>query len=320
MHQTRLRTPHRGLLAGALTLAAAGCSTINAVAGPSAAELDEAVERRDVAYLQEVCAKGKEREERDFMRGDATQQERRACSLASGLEQTLAAEGEAAALEAFKTGLSCENAVSSLAAYGAETGDENDYADAFEASGRKLAECGDYPALVQELAPMARVEGGLTQARQVKDLLVALAEGDAALVGKLAAVAEGNTFSFDDSWIPARAIAGWLIDIKERDSCSAYLGALQSPDLDAAKAFILYHGEVECAPAAGSIVGYLESEDADTRLLACEALGRIADPAYLKQLEIVAQSDSAYTTDGLVQTYYVRDACREAAGRTRLKQ
>lgn len=315
------RRPQYWIFTSALTLTlGSGCSLLNVVAGPSKADLDEAYEGQDLAYLQELCAKGRERATRDVMRGEATDQEERACSLASELTAQMRGEEEAAELAAFRAALTCENPVESLASFGAQEPDEHDYAKAFDSAGLKLAECGDDEGLVTALLPLARIEGLAPPESMGQQILAQITETDASFPARIAAAAKGNTFSFESSWIAAGAITAWLIEASVFDNCSSYVAALDSPHVGTIKEFIRYHGRAKCKAAAAGVAAYLASENDSVRWGACEALGRIGDPAYLDKLAVVAESDAAYETDGLVKTYYVRDACLEAAGKVKLAQ
>ncbi|PRQ03942.1 hypothetical protein ENSA7_51390 [Enhygromyxa salina] len=313
------RTAHHWIFTGALALTAvSGCSVLGSVAGPSSADLDRAFEQRDLDYLENVCAKGRDRESRDFMRGSASDQEDRACTLASDVRGANDKDARAQSLAEFEATLTCDNAIESLRAYGAEKPDEHDYARSFHSVGAKVAECQDYAGLVTELLPLAKLEGVAPPESMGKRLLNTIGESDASLATHIAEVANADSFSFEASWVSAGAISSWLLESSSFDTCASYVAALGSPHRTSVKTFIEFLGLAKCSPAAGAIASHLSSEDPEVRVRACQALGRLTDPAYADKLRVVAESDSAYTTNGLVQTYYVRDACRDALGKTKL--
>jgi hypothetical protein len=314
-----IQTRHATASTLALLALVTGCSTLNAITGPSHENLQRAYEQGDLAKLEETCRAGKERETRDVMRGSATEQEKEACKLADQLRGDNAKRDADEALAQFQGALTCDNAVSSLAAYGEGDPGEHDYAAAFASAGAELLECGNERALVEELSALARVEGAAPPMRMVREALEEGASTDASLASRMAKVAEANDFGFEQSWIAAAGITEWLIENSDYATCPSYVGALASPHVGTVKAFIEFHGLAKCGPASAAIAEHLGSENPEVRLLACEALGRIADPAHLEKLEVLAETDAAFEVlAGGAKRYYVRDACRAAAGKTKL--
>ena len=75
----------------------------------------------------------------------------------------------------------------------------------------------------------------------------------------------------------------------------------------------------KCGAAVPMFEGMLAESDATVRQNACWSLGEIGRSASLPKLGIVAESDAAYEVVELNKVYFVRDACRAAAGKIRLR-
>ena len=97
--------------------------------------------------------------------------------------------------------------------------------------------------------------------------------------------------------------------------CQEVVSAFSSADPTTIAGATTYFGATKCTAAESLITSALVVDSAHYRMLACTALGDVGSAASMDKINIIAASDAAFETDGLVKTYFVRDACKQAAGK-----
>ncbi len=102
-------------------------------------------------------------------------------------------------------------------------------------------------------------------------------------------------------------------------SCDAVVANFQDKPANVRRAAAPYFVSMKCSAAASLYEDMLIDNSADRRQTACVTLGEIGTRASLSRLNIVAESDAAFEVVDLNKVYYVRDACRAAAGKIKLR-
>jgi hypothetical protein len=117
-------------------------------------------------------------------------------------------------------------------------------------------------------------------------------------------------------------IAG-LVDYAVRkdafSACDPILSRFQNAPVSKRRAAGRYFVAGKCGGAVPMFEGMLAESDAKVRQNACWALGEIGGRTSLAKLGIIADSDAAYEVVELNKVYFVRDECRAAAGKIRLR-
>jgi hypothetical protein len=117
-------------------------------------------------------------------------------------------------------------------------------------------------------------------------------------------------------------IAG-LVDFAVRkeafSACDPILARFQNASAVKRRAAGRYFVAAKCGGAVPMFEGLLVEGDAKVRQNACWSLGEIGGRSSLSKLGIVAESDAAYEIVDLNKVYFVRDTCRAAAGKIRLR-
>jgi len=126
---------------------------------------------------------------------------------------------------------------------------------------------------------------------------------------------EGATLRVDQ-------IAG-LVDYAVRkdalNACDPILARFQNAPVMKKSAAGRYFVAGKCGAAVPMFEGMLAEGDARVRQNACWSLGEIGGRSSVAKLGILADSDAAFEVVDLNKVYFVRDACRAAAGKIRLR-
>ena len=102
-------------------------------------------------------------------------------------------------------------------------------------------------------------------------------------------------------------------------SCAPILANVQSSTTDIRLQVGTYFVAAKCADAIPVFESMLTEHDPQLRANACWSLGEIGGPASIGKLNVVAESDGAFEIVDLNKVYFVRDHCRAAAGKIKLR-
>ncbi len=112
----------------------------------------------------------------------------------------------------------------------------------------------------------------------------------------------------------------WRLDKKDGKSCDAYVPAMDKLDAGASHNLLIYFKEVSCEAAASAAAKKLAADSANTRIVACQLLGKVGGASHLKKVEIIAQKDGYSKEKNRTVVYPVRDACSQAMAKIELRQ
>ncbi|MBU1536849.1 hypothetical protein KKF84_16100, partial [Myxococcota bacterium] len=76
----------------------------------------------------------------------------------------------------------------------------------------------------------------------------------------------------------------------------------------------------KCPKASSFFYDQLLSRDPTTKANACYYLGEYGNKKHIRRMKIISTTDAAYKIRGLTRIYWVRDSCKQAIGRIRLRQ
>jgi hypothetical protein len=102
-------------------------------------------------------------------------------------------------------------------------------------------------------------------------------------------------------------------------ACDPILARFQNAAVLKRRAAGRYFVAGKCPAAVPMFEGMLVESDATVRQNACWSLGEIGGRTSLQKLGILAESDAAFEVVDLNKVYFVRDTCRAAAGKIRLR-
>lgn len=102
-------------------------------------------------------------------------------------------------------------------------------------------------------------------------------------------------------------------------SCDAIVANFRDKSVTFRREAASYFVAAKCAGAAPIYEDLLADESAPDRKLACATLGEIGGRSSLAKVGIIATTDAAFDVVDLNKVYFVRDACRAAVGKIRLR-
>lgn len=193
--------------------------------------------------------------------------------------------------------------------------------------GKKFADCGKFKELFEQVSK----ENLLYNTGGRYHLLSELEKKGVPLVAELVKYLKtygGKEFPLNKISYAFGNIALWLTDTKNADVCKDVWKASQDGS-DTVKYWTLYYLEkVSCRGAKSVAIELLQSSDHESRVLACEVLGKIGDASVVEGVQVLAISDDYSqlerfdTVNGRtsLRVYPVRDACAEAFKKIKLRQ
>jgi len=102
-------------------------------------------------------------------------------------------------------------------------------------------------------------------------------------------------------------------------SCEPLVASFRKAPMPALREAGPYFVAAKCAGAVPLFEAMLTENDPALRKGACFSLGEIGGASSLPKLSVLAQTDAAFEIVDLNKVYYVRDACRAAAGKVVLR-
>ena len=128
-----------------------------------------------------------------------------------------------------------------------------------------------------------------------------------------------NPFGFEHGALALRNATRYLRETNKVGACKRYIPFAKRSGKRHRAEWVWFFAETSCKAAARFAVSMLTSESADSRRLACKALGKIGSRRQLRKVKTLASTDPAYRIVRLNKIWYVRDACRAAAGQIAMR-
>jgi len=195
--------------------------------------------------------------------------------------------------------------------------------------GERLAKCNEWPTIFEKVVHVGNYGADATGVRVLMKLHKdGLKVADA--FAKYMKDSAGRKFlPIEHAGFAANHIANWLIKTEQFDKCDALAHAITDAKEAVRANMLFYFGEGKCNKVGRDLcVGLLTSDSANFRQLACNNLRDVGDMSVLPKLRILIETDPANEIqesrggDGRVwatKVYYVRDACKTAAGKIELR-
>lgn len=186
---------------------------------------------------------------------------------------------------------------------------------------KKLHDCGFKEQVLMELSVRWKTTALLAVEKQGGDFFGPFVEYLAS---------DDNRFAGDSGFYRAQDMAAWLIKSADAERCAPVDAHMAHIAVDSRGPFLSFFAKVGCgALTVPHSMQRLSSKYADQRVQACQLLGDFGDESALDKLDILAESDpfkqerEVQTSQGriAVEVYFpVRETCRGAAGKVRLRQ
>jgi hypothetical protein len=182
--------------------------------------------------------------------------------------------------------------------------------------GVKLAQCGEWDYLFEN------VIHGQRPAFRGNEALAAIDKAgldlEKEMLGYMARH-KANLFTFKHAGDAIEHYFTFLGGAEKYSHCSKYIPFADNIASDDFFHFNYFFRASDCSGVLKIIDKRLASDDVADRLGACATLAKFGSKRDLKKLEIVASSDPHYKTKKRVKIYHVRDDCRAAIGKIKLR-
>lgn len=135
---------------------------------------------------------------------------------------------------------------------------------------------------------------------------------------------QSHPLAYEHGTYASSNLVEFMLEQDQVGDCSELAVQADRMPSAAVRPWLVLFSRERCSSGAKVAAKWLADDSAGLRSTACVALGDIGNSTHLRKLDTVASSDAAYSLDERVyppvKVYYVRDACREAAGKVRLRQ
>ncbi len=268
------------------------------------------VQKGDVAELEKICRQWSDEPYKRWLDAKSTPTGTKRRSACRVLRELKSADGTKAFDEA-----SCDNMIEVFRKYEKSL---TDTAANLARAGSKLAKCGHWDHIIEELAYRGRNKSG-----KGYKLIVEMAKGGTDWEAQVLAYAKrkggGQVFTTEYAYFFLSHFADYLVE-SGKTNCKPYIKvAARTPDIPF-RALNWYFRKTNCTAAAQVIAKRLASDRADVREGACKSLGLLGSKRkHLKKVRLLARTDPYYRVQGLNKVYDVRNACAAAANKLALK-
>jgi hypothetical protein len=126
---------------------------------------------------------------------------------------------------------------------------------------------------------------------------------------------KSNPFGYDHGESAVENVVKYMVEANKAGNCERFIPFAKNSKEKPQSEWIWFFGETKCKAAAPLAALQLMSERASVRMWACKALGKIGAKRQLPKVKTLASTDPAFRIVRLNKIWYVRDACRAAAGR-----
>ena len=130
---------------------------------------------------------------------------------------------------------------------------------------------------------------------------------------------ETAPFKFKYGHYAVGNVVKWLIKAGKTQECAKFIPIAKASTKPAQAEWIWYFWKSNCKKAQKWLLTQLAHSDSGRRRYTCFVLGHIGNKRAIRKLRILARTDPAYRMRRFTRIYFVRDACKQAIGRIKLR-